>query len=54
MTPEELEEVQRLVDLAWEQVRAADDVAQRSDCLCWSCRWRRAVERAKTVLAGLR
>ena len=51
MSPEELEAVQRLVDLAHEQVDPAHLQAER--CKCWSCRWGRETARARAVIANL-
>lgn len=48
MTQYELQHVQRLVDLASEQM----DPAHANDemCMCWTHRWRRAVKAAAGAL----
>jgi hypothetical protein len=50
MTPEELEAVQRLVDLAAEQMetRPCPPI-----CFCWTCRWQREITRARIVIPEL-
>lgn len=51
MTPEEVEAVQRLVDLAAERMDPSE--APTRWCSCWSCRWLREVGRARRVIPEL-
>jgi hypothetical protein len=55
MTPEELEAVQRLVDLVSERLEWIDpDDPSTINCHCWQCRWQREVLRARRKIPALK
>lgn len=56
MEESEREEVQCLIDLAFEKVAYATPLAHmiNIDCMCWDCRWFRAITRAKVRLPWLK
>jgi hypothetical protein len=56
MTPEELDAVQRLVDLVSQRLERwldNDDTAT-ANCHCWQCRWQREVKRACLTIPDLK